>query len=454
MILSQTKNFNIFPSAVQLGNLSKLLSNNCDRETLKYIPKRELWINRLYFEIANRKDYSCLTIDCGKSCPSKYRTEAENNVQQTWFFSQKKKDRVFDRFTLHNLEPDNRDSLIFKIELTDKNSINERQLPYNQLLSKGNSNVQVKDDNRSNDRRNFQGKRSENERVDQKKMIELEQKEEKDHDFSFFEEANQKQESVMAKHLIRRIKPYTSSRIKTRNFLSNISYTGVKSEDFADNNFTFDTITLLTKNTNPFSLERKIVDAKSRDIVYMLWDECIEKRFYKHICEKDNFTYLNSKTAQIVLDYLNKDASNIARLRKCLQNHMKTIQFVYSRCFPEIYSLTDKRRINLKSEFLLTFKLWKDKKKFSMISTNEKKYEDEQPLEKKIEEDEKQLQEKKLKRKALAEKNTALKEASKKRRKSRPETTEKGLWEQLDTSNNKFKVMKDLKKKSKKNLIV
>ena len=35
MILSQTKIFNIFPSAVQLGNISKLLTNNCDRETLK-----------------------------------------------------------------------------------------------------------------------------------------------------------------------------------------------------------------------------------------------------------------------------------------------------------------------------------------------------------------------------------------------------------------------------------
>ena len=138
-------------------------------------------------------------------------------------------------------------------------------------------------------------------------VIEMQQKEEKDHDFSFFEEATQ-----VAKHLIRRIKPYTRSRIKKRNFLSNISYTGVKSEDFADNNFTFDAITLLTKNINPFSLERKIVDAKNRDIIYMLWDKCIEKTFYKHICENDNFIYLNgknvlySKTAQIVLDYLNK----------------------------------------------------------------------------------------------------------------------------------------------------
>ena len=90
MILSQTKIFNIFPSAVQLGNMSKILTNNCDRETLKYIPKRELWINRLYFEIANKKDYSCLTIDCGQSGPAKYGTQADNNIQQTCFFLARK----------------------------------------------------------------------------------------------------------------------------------------------------------------------------------------------------------------------------------------------------------------------------------------------------------------------------------------------------------------------------
>ena len=45
----------------------------------------------------------------------------------------------------------------------------------------------------------------------------------------------------------------------------------MKSEDFVDNNFTFDTITLITKNINPLSLEQKIIDAKNRDVVYMLW---------------------------------------------------------------------------------------------------------------------------------------------------------------------------------------
>ena len=102
MILSQTKIFNIFFSAIQLSNMSKILTNNCDRETLKCIPKRELWISRLYFENINKKDYLYLTIDCVQSGPAKYRTQADNNIQQTCFFSQKKKDRLFNRFTANN----------------------------------------------------------------------------------------------------------------------------------------------------------------------------------------------------------------------------------------------------------------------------------------------------------------------------------------------------------------
>ena len=145
MILSQTKIFNIFPSVVQRGNMSRILTNSCDGETLRYIPKRELWINRLYFEITSKKDYLGLTTDCGQSGPAKYRTEADNNVQQTCFFSQKKKDRLFDRFVANNL---NRDNLIFTIETTDKNhSIKERHLPYDQLFEKSNDKVQEKSEN-------------------------------------------------------------------------------------------------------------------------------------------------------------------------------------------------------------------------------------------------------------------------------------------------------------------
>ena len=124
--------------------------------------------------------------------------------------------------------------------------------------------------------------------------IEVEQKEERDHDFSYYDNGHQEKDT-MAWHLKRKVKPYTSSRIKTRNFLTNISYNGVKEEDFFNNNFVFDTFALLTRNLNPFSLERKIANVKSREIIYMFWEECVEKTSYRHICERENFLYLNGK---------------------------------------------------------------------------------------------------------------------------------------------------------------
>ena len=52
------------------------------------------------------------------------------------------------------------------------------------------------------------------------------------------------------------IKPYTTVRIKSRNFLSNISYVGTNKENFYNRHFVFDVYALITKNENPFSLER------------------------------------------------------------------------------------------------------------------------------------------------------------------------------------------------------
>ena len=41
---------------------------------------------------------------------------------------------------------------------------------------------------------------------------------------------------------------YTTTRIKSRNFLSNIAYVGINKEDFYNENFIFDVYLLVTKN--------------------------------------------------------------------------------------------------------------------------------------------------------------------------------------------------------------
>ena len=84
--------------------------------------------------------------------------------------------------------------------------------------------------------------------------------------------------------------------IKSRNFLSNIAYVGINKEYYCNKNFIFDVYLLLTKNLNPFSLNRKLADKTKHEMIYMLWKECMPIKSYRFICQEKNFLYLNGKT--------------------------------------------------------------------------------------------------------------------------------------------------------------
>ena len=88
---------------------------------------------------------------------------------------------------------------------------------------------------------------------------------------------------------------YTTTRIKSINFLSNISYVGINKEDFYNENFIFDIYLLITKNLNHFLLDRKLNDLNKNEMIYMIRKECIPAAFYKYICQEENFIYLNRK---------------------------------------------------------------------------------------------------------------------------------------------------------------
>ena len=106
------------------------------------------------------------------------------------------------------------------------------------------------------------------------------------------------QEKILSRHKIRytatRI-TYSPTRIKSRNFLSNILCSGINKNDFYNENFILDAYVFLAKNLNPFSLTKKISDKTKHEMVYMLWRECIPTDFYRYICEEKNFIYLNGR---------------------------------------------------------------------------------------------------------------------------------------------------------------
>ena len=116
---------------------------------------------------------------------------------------------------------------------------------------------------------------------------------------------------------------------KSRNFLSNILSNSVNDTDIFHRNFCFDVHVLLTKNLNPFSLERKILDQNKHEATYMIRKECLPPEFYKFICKQENFSYLNRKNvlhpriADIVWRFICKGENNYKKLRENLRIYKK-----------------------------------------------------------------------------------------------------------------------------------
>ena len=187
---------------------------------------------------------------------------------------------------------------------------------------------------------------------------------EKSHDFFPIAKSIAKRKTV--RYTATRIK-YSPTRVKSRNFLNNISYNSISKADFYNENFILDVFILLVKNLNPFSLQRKISEKFKHEMIYMLRRECIPPAFYRFICQEDNFRYLNGRDVsqprvlEIVGKFVDQDKNNLRLLQQCLTNYKDIFQYVYSCTYPEIYTMSEKRSIDMKSNFYILFKTFKDK---------------------------------------------------------------------------------------------
>ena len=192
-------------------------------------------------------------------------------------------------------------------------------------------------------------------------------------------------------------------------------------------------------------------------MIYMLWKECMPTKFYKHICQEKNFVYLNCKK------FIEADDNNYRLLQNNLSSYKTIFQYVYSNVFPEIYCSTEKRGFDLKSNFHIMFKTYKDKKQLqSSMGKNPANYEtirkETNIYEQKSvniddfnEAEEVELKQgvekRKGKRRIVAEKNKLVKN---KRKTEENRVNENDMWECLAKLNSEFKDIKKAKKDSKK----
>ena len=106
----------------------------------------------------------------------------------------------------------------------------------------------------------------------------------------------------------------------------------------------------------------------------MFWEDYNEPSFYKHICQPENFLYLDEKNviylrvAEIVMSYVEPDENIFGKLKRKLIENQKMFQHVYARIYPEVDSFVEKRGVYMRNNFHLKFKEWKDRKTYSQKS--------------------------------------------------------------------------------------
>ena len=124
MILSQTKLFNFFPRSVQATAIVRILFSFCNRYKHNYIPHRDLWVNCFYFEISNSTQKQCLTIDTqdvNDLGPAKFRTQANSDTEQIFYYNSSKRDTSFNSFLAVRKETPSASKITFSIvKIIDK----------------------------------------------------------------------------------------------------------------------------------------------------------------------------------------------------------------------------------------------------------------------------------------------------------------------------------------------
>ena len=159
-------------------------------------------------------------------------------------------------------------------------------------------------------------------------------------------------------------KKYSSTKVKARNFLTNISYNGIKSKDYENRTFVIDIFAYLILHFNPYNINGKFETDLERSYVNILWSQLLPQNFYIFVAKKENIQLLSKKNAKfqdaveiIKLFIENADKENTTQeeqyniLKFYLTKYIKMYQFIFANLFPKYYSKFNGRGIENNIEF-------------------------------------------------------------------------------------------------------
>ena len=153
------------------------------------------------------------------------------------------------------------------------------------------------------------------------------------------------------------IKSYNNSKVKARNFLTNVSYNRITAADYKNKNFVVDCFTFMILYLNPFYLERKFESLIEREFVNVLWAFLMPNKLYVHITGDANMKTLNKikikyqDAKDIMIAFLFDDPSNINILSDFLEKNTILYQYLFGNLFPKCFCRINDYGINAKTLF-------------------------------------------------------------------------------------------------------
>ena len=169
--------------------------------------------------------------------------------------------------------------------------------------------------------------------------------------------------------------PYSPTKVKARNFLSNISYRRILKGDFFKVNFIIDVITYLILDLKPFFLHDTFADADDREMILMLWNQCLPKSYYNYVKKPEIFEYLLNQNVcyrgvnAIVKQFVSQ-LGNWTEIKNYFNEDYSNYQYIYSMLFPKYYSQNKKPGLKNKIKFALAYERWREGKKMEQLGKN------------------------------------------------------------------------------------
>ena len=153
------------------------------------------------------------------------------------------------------------------------------------------------------------------------------------------------------------IKNYSNTKVKARNFLTNVSYNRISTADYKNNNFVIDCFTFLILYLNPFYLERKFEMITEREFINTLWAYLMPSGLYNHVIKNENMKTLNKikvkyqHAKDIMIKFTQNDQSNLNVLSEFLEKNAIVYQFLFGNLFPKCFCRVNDYGIRAKTLF-------------------------------------------------------------------------------------------------------